>query len=134
MAETIFSKIIKGEIPAYKIYEDNNHLAFLDISPFEKGHTLVIPKKEYETIFDMPEEEFTALVTIVKKIATHMRKTLNCDINIWQNNGEIAGQEIPHIHFHVIPRTQKKKTYCLENKQHYDEGEAEEVAKQLTIT
>ena len=69
MVETIFSKIIKGEIPSYKIYEDEKHLAFLDISPFEKGHTLVIPKKEdYQTIFDMPEEEFVELIKIVKKL------------------------------------------------------------------
>ena len=131
MGETIFSKIIKGEIPSYKIYEDKNHYAFLDIAPFEKGHTLVVPKKEYVTIFDMPEEEFEELMSVVRKIAKHLKETLNCDINLWQNNGETAGQEVPHVHFHIVPRSENKKTYCLENKVKYLDGEATNYQKTL---
>lgn len=131
MGETIFSKIIKKEIPSYKIYEDENHYAFLDISPFEKGHTLVVPKKEYITIFDMPEEEYVELLKVVRKIAQHIKNSLNCDINIWQNNGEISGQEVPHVHFHIVPRREIKETYCLKNKEKYLEGEASNYAKKL---
>ena len=77
--ETIFDKIISGEIPASKVYEDDNFLAFLDIMPFEKGHTLVVPKKRYATIFDIPEEEYLKLQKIVHKIAGQIRKKLRRD-------------------------------------------------------
>ena len=80
--ETLFTKIIKREIPASIIYEDENTLAILDINPFEKGHTLVIPKKPYETIMQMPEKEFLELMKIVKKIADHYEKTLDCGTGV----------------------------------------------------
>lgn len=87
---TLFTKIIQREIPATIIYEDIDHIAILDINPFEKGHTLVIPKKEYETIFDMPEEAYLELQKVVFKIAKHYERTLGCGINILQNNKEIS--------------------------------------------
>lgn len=130
---TIFTKIIQGEIPSYKIYEDENTFAFLDIAPFEKGHTLVIPKKEYKTVFDIPEDEFLELMKVVKKIATHYREVLGCDVNIIQNNGPLAHQEIEHLHFHVIPRLENKRLYALENGTKYLENEAENFMNRLRL-
>ncbi len=133
MKETIFTKIVKREIPSNIIYEDENHLAFLDISPFEKGHTLVIPKFPSETIFEMPENEFLELMKVVRKIAIHYEKILDCGINIWQNNKEVSGQEINHIHFHIVPRKTKKSTYCLENSEKYLKNEIENYTKRLKL-
>lgn len=133
MEKTIFSKIVDREIPAHIIYEDSKHLAFLDITPFEKGHTLIIPKKPYKTIFDMPELEFQELMRVVRKVSEHLREVLNCDINLWQNNGEMSGQEVPHVHFHVVPRRENKKTYARENNVFYLDGENRNYAKLLKI-
>ncbi|MFW5704432.1 MAG: HIT family protein [Nanoarchaeota archaeon] len=130
---TIFTKIINKEIPASIIYEDEKHLAFLDIRPFEKGHTLVIPKKPYENIFEMPENELQELISLVQKIAKHYNKTLNCGINIAQNNLKISGQEVNHLHFHIIPRLEDKKLYHLENCKKYEENELREYEKKLKL-
>lgn len=130
---SIFTKIINKEIPSSIIYEDENHLAFLDINPFEKGHTLVIPKKEYKTILEMPENEYLELQKIVLKIAKHLEKKLNCGINIWQNNKEISGQEVSHVHFHIIPRKEKKKAYHLENQDKYLKNEILNWEKRLRL-
>ena len=132
--ETIFTKIINREIPAHIVYEDDDHLAFLDISPFEKGHTLVIPKKHYTTIMEMPEDAFLSLMSVVYRLAKHFEDQLDCGINIWQNNKEIAHQEVGHVHFHLIPRREKKKTYCLENRDSYEEGEDKQYADMLRLT
>ena len=130
---TVFEKIIAKKIPAHIIYEDENHLAFLDIMPFEKGHTLVIPKKPYVTIFEMTENEFGELMKIVHKIANHYEKKLKCGINIWQNNKEVSGQEVMHVHFHVIPRRTKKPTYHLEQREKYLNNEIENYCKRLKL-
>ena len=131
--KTLFEKIVSGEIPSYKIYEDEKHYAFLDIAPFEKGHTLLIPKKPYRDIFDIPEGEFLELCKVVYKIARHYEKTLGCGINIWQNNKEVANQLVEHIHFHIIPRLEHKKTYASENGDKYLNGEAENYVRKLKI-
>jgi len=132
--ETLFTKIVKREIPSSIIYEDKNHLAFLSIEPFEKGHTLVIPKLPYETIMEMPEKEYLELQKVVLKIAKHFEEELNCGINIWQNNKEISGQEIMHVHFHIVPRLEKKSTYKLENSSKYLKNEMENYSMKLKIT
>jgi histidine triad (HIT) family protein len=131
--KTLFEKIAAKEIPSYKIYEDDAHYAFLDIAPFEKGHTLVIPKKPYRDIFDMPEEEFLELCRVVYRIARHYEKALGCGINIWQNNKEVANQLVPHIHFHIVPRREHKKTYASEHGDKYLNGEAENYVSRLKI-
>lgn len=101
----IFEKIINREIPATIVYEDDDTLAFLDIGPIIKGHTLVIPKTCYDPITETPDSVLSKLITVAKKIAASQKEFLHADgVNIIQNNGAAAGQEVPHIHFHVIPR------------------------------
>jgi len=101
----IFCAIAAGEIPSFKVYEDDAVLAYLDINPFAKGHTLVIPKEHFEGLLDAPDETLAALVSRVKKVAAHVKDSLGCDgFNILQNNGEAAGQTVKHIHFHIVPR------------------------------
>jgi histidine triad (HIT) family protein len=105
MVECIFCKIINGDIPSYKVYEDDEVLAFLDINPVAFGHTLVIPKEHYESVFDGQEEAYGILSSKVAKVANKIKNALNCDgINILQNNGRASGQVILHVHFHIIPR------------------------------
>ncbi len=113
--KTLFEKIIDREIPADIIYEDADHIAFLDINPFEKGHTLVVPKKPYEVMMDMPIDEYQQLQAIVHQVATHTNKQLGGGINIHQNNYPIAAQVVPHVHVHVIPRNEVKDTYRSDN-------------------
>lgn len=101
----IFEKIVNREIPATIVYEDEDTLAFMDIGPIIKGHTLVIPKTCYNPITETPDEVLAKLITVAKKIAAAQMNALGADgVNIMQNNGTAAGQEVPHIHFHVIPR------------------------------
>ena len=100
MEDCIFCKITNGEIPSYKVYEDENFLAFLDINPFTKGHTLVIPKKHYKWVWDLPENEYADLFEKIKLIAKALEKTFNTE---WIVEG-IAGIDIPHAHIHIIPR------------------------------
>lgn len=95
---SIFTKIINGEIPCYKIYEDEKTLAFLDINPETKGHTLVIPKKEVDKIYDLPDEDYDALMKTVKKLSTHMEKTLGAR-TLWK----VIGTDVPHAHVHLMP-------------------------------
>ena len=96
---TIFSKIIKGEISCYKVAENDDFLAFLDINPLKKGHTLVIPKKEVDYIFDIDLKEYQNLWNTAKKIALGMKKVIECNrISI-----VVMGLEVPHAHIHLIP-------------------------------
>ncbi|URM38386.1 HIT family protein [Flavobacterium anhuiense] len=96
---SIFTKIVKGEIPAYKIAEDDNYLAFLDVNPNAKGHTLCIPKQEIDKIFDMDEELYLGLMKFSKKVAAALEKTVPCKrIGI-----AVVGLEVPHAHVHLIP-------------------------------
>lgn len=105
MESCIFCKIIKGEIPSYKVYEDDYTLAFLDIRPVNAGHTLVISKDHFENIYTLPDETLARLSLTVRKIATAARNSLNADgVNIIMNNEAPAGQVIFHAHFHIIPR------------------------------
>ena len=113
--KTLFEKIIDREIPADIIYEDDNHIVFLDINPFEKGHVLVVPKKPYETIMDMPEHEYAELQRLVHRMAMHMNQQLGGGINVHQNNYPISGQVVPHVHVHIIPRNNDKHVYTSGN-------------------
>ena len=96
---SIFTKIVDGEIPCYKIAEDENFLAFLDVNPNAKGHTLCIPKQEINKIFDMEEELYLGLMTFSRKIAKALEKTVPCK----RVGVAVVGLEVPHVHVHLIP-------------------------------
>lgn len=103
--DCVFCKIVKGEIPCTRLYEDPDVLAFMDIGPVVKGHALVIPKTHHNPLMEAPPEILQKLITVVQRIAQAQTKGLNADgINVSQANGKVAGQVVPHIHFHVIPR------------------------------
>ncbi len=105
MSETIFSKIIRGEIPCHRVYEDDAVLAFLDVNPLSKGHTLVIPKEAAPTLDKLSEESAAALGRVLPKIARAvMAATGATSYNVLQNNGADAHQAVFHVHFHIIPR------------------------------
>ena len=95
---SIFSRIVAGEIPCYKIAEDENYFAFLDISPLQKGHTLVIPKHEVDYIFDLSDEEIAGLQVFSKKVAVAIRKAIPC-VKVGQC---VLGLEVPHAHIHLV--------------------------------
>ena len=105
MTDCIFCKIIKGEIPSYKIYEDETTYAFLDISKDVYGHTLVVPKTHHNNLLEAPSEIITTVMDTVYKVATHYKSLGFSGINILNNNGVSSGQSVNHLHFHVIPRT-----------------------------
>jgi len=101
----IFCKIVNGDIPSYKVYEDSTFLAFLDISQATIGHTLVIPKEHYNNIFDLDENTSNNIFNLVVILAKKLKEVLNIqDINILNNNGPLAGQTVNHFHIHLIPR------------------------------
>ena len=102
---TIFTRIINGEIPAFKIFEDADTLAFLDIAPASPGHTLVICKNEVATLTELSDAQLLATARTTQRVATAIQQALQSDgINIIQNNGTAAGQEVFHYHVHIIPR------------------------------
>lgn len=96
---TIFSKIVAGDIPAYKVAESNDFLAFLDISPLKEGHVLVIPKKEVDYLFDLDDESYTGLQLFAKIVATGLKKAIPCE----RIGVVVMGLEVPHAHIHLIP-------------------------------
>ena len=105
MAESIFTKIVAGEIPCHRVYEDDHVLAFLDIGPVARGHTLVIPKACYEQLDDVPADVGAALGSALPKVCAALKHVTGCaGVNVLQNNGAPAGQVVMHVHFHLIPR------------------------------
>jgi histidine triad (HIT) family protein len=96
---SIFTKIVNGEIPAWKVAEDENYLAFLDIFPVSKGHTLVIPKKEVDYLFDLDDETYTGLQLFAKKVAIGIQKAIPCK----KVGVMVLGLEVPHTHIHLVP-------------------------------
>ncbi len=105
MDNCIFCKIIKGEIPSSKVYEDDKFIAFMDINPIAIGHTLVIPKAHCVNILDMPEDISKDIYTVTSKVAKAIKKAFNADgVNVMQFNEKAAGQEVFHSHIHIIPR------------------------------
>ncbi|MBP3198079.1 MAG: HIT family protein [Butyrivibrio sp.] len=105
MGDCIFCKIANGEIPSNTIFEDENFRVILDNGPATKGHALVLPKKHYADLFEIPEETLAGAVKTAKKVAANMKDKLGCDgLNLVQNNGAAAGQTVMHFHLHIIPR------------------------------
>lgn len=105
MKDCLFCKISQGEIKSWKVYEDEYVFAFLDINPVNEYHTLVIPKKHYEDIFDVPEKELQEVVSVIKKLATLYNQKLGIkNVQIINNSGAEAQQDVFHLHFHIVPR------------------------------
>jgi histidine triad (HIT) family protein len=108
--DCIFCKIIAGKLPSYRVYEDDRHVAFLDINPFSRGHTLVCPKRHGETLWDMDEHEIAEVFKVASKVSMAVVAATQADgFRIMQNNGEAANQAVAHLHIHVIPHKLEEK-------------------------
>lgn len=121
---TIFSKIINGDIPCYKIAENEDCFAFLDINPMVKGHVLVVPKREVDYLFDLPDNELADLQLFAKKIASAQKKAIPC-LRIGQ---AVLGLEVPHAHIHLIPMQSEKDMLFSNPKQNLSDEEFKQIA------
>ena len=121
---SIFSKIVSGDIPAYKVAEDENYLAFLDIFPLAKGHVLVIPKKETDCIFDIATDEYLALWKFAQKVAKGMDKAVPCK----RIGVAVIGLEVPHAHIHLVPLNNVSDINFERPKLKFSEAEMQSVA------
>ena len=124
---SIFSKIAAGEIPSYKIAEDENFYAFLDINPVAKGHTLVIPRHEIDYIFDLNAEEYTAFWNFAHKVATAMKAVMPCK----RIGVAVMGLEVPHAHIHLIPINKESDMNFFAGKLTLEDSEMAEIAKKI---
>lgn len=128
MESCLFCKIITGEVPSAKIYEDTSVVSFLDINPVNIGHTLVVPKKHFATLHDIPDETLTPLMQTVRRLADAIKAAVNADgINIEMNNGEAAGQIIHHAHIHIVPRYKGDGFTHWKGARGYADGEIQKV-------
>jgi histidine triad (HIT) family protein len=126
MEASIFTKIVNGEIPAYKVAEDDRYLAFLDVFPTTKGHTLVIPKQQIDYIFDLNDELYLGLMAFAKKVALAVEKAVPCK----RVGVAVVGLEVPHTHVHLIPLN-KMADMNFANKQQFSKEEMEAVAAKI---
>ena len=127
----IFCKIVRGEIPSEKIYEDDWSLAFLDINPVNAGHALVIPKDHFENIYTTPDEALARLSLVTKKVALAIRNAVDAEgITISMNNEPAGGQVIFHAHFHIVPRFEKDGLKLWPQRK-YNNGEISDTAKKI---
>ena len=124
---SIFSRIIAGEIPCYKVAEDEHNFAFLDINPVAKGHTLVIPKHEVDYIFDLPKDEYDSLMSFAKKVAEGMKKVMPCK----KIGVAVLGLEVPHAHVHLIPINKESDMNFFKGKLSLPAEEMTEIAKKI---
>jgi len=125
---SIFTKIVSGEIPCYKIAEDDKYLAFLDVNPNAKGHTLCIPKQEINKIFDMDEELYMGLMAFSRRVAKALEKTIECK----RIGVAVVGLEVPHVHVHLIP-LQDMDDMRFQRKVSLTQEEFENTAKQISL-
>ena len=123
---SIFTKIIKGEIPCYKINEDADFLAFLDVNPNAKGHTLCVPKQEIDKIFDLEDDLYLGLMQFSKKVAVALEKTIHCN----RIGMAVIGLEVPHAHVHLIPLNEMDEMR-FKNKVSMNKEEFEALARQI---
>lgn len=124
---SIFSRIVAGEIPCYKVAEDENYFAFLDINPVAKGHTLVIPKHEVDYIFDLDDEEYAGLMAFAKKVAAAMRKVMPCK----RIGVAVLGMEVPHTHVHLVPLNKESDMNFFKEKLSLPAEEMAEIARKI---
>lgn len=130
--DCIFCKIVAGQIPALRVFEDEAVLAFLDIGPLAEGHTLIIPKQHYERLEDMPEDAVVDLTRHLPRLGRAVMKVTSAPgYNVLQNNGKEAGQVVGHVHVHIIPRAADDGLGYRWNASKYPNGRADEVYKQL---
>jgi len=131
MEECIFCKIVNGEIPCSKVYENDKVIAFLDIAPVNKGHTLVVPKEHSKDIMDTSADTLAEIMKVVKKVAKSVMKVTGAEgFNLGVNNGKVAGQLVMHLHFHIMPRFEEDGFKLWEGKK-YEGKEAEEIAEKI---
>ncbi len=123
---TIFTKIVNGEIPSYKIAEDDSFLAFLDINPNAKGHTLCIPKKEVDKILDLDEETYLGLMAFSRKVGKAIEKAINCK----RVGLTVIGLEVPHVHVHLIPLN-SMQDIRFQDKANFNKEEFEAIAEEI---
>ena len=133
MEECIFCKIANGEIPCNKVYENNKLLAFLDIAPVNKGHTLVIPKEHYKDLLAMPNDVLAELAKVSKKVAKAVMRATGAEgFNVGVNNGKVAGQVVMHFHLHIMPRFENDGLKLWEGRK-YEGKEEEEIAEKIKV-
>jgi len=125
---SIFTKIINGEIPCYKVAENEHCIAFLDIMPRTKGHTLVIPKKEVDQLFDLPEADYNALMTFAKQVATAIKAAVPCK----RVGVAVIGLEVPHAHIHLIPLENPEDMVFQRPHTQVDADEMKAIAKKIS--
>ncbi len=131
-SDCIFCKIAAGEIPCVKILEDDSSIAFLDTGPLADGHTLLIPKGHYVTVDEMPADVAAAVLRHLPALGRAVRSALGCEgYNILQNNGSVAHQVVPHVHFHVIPRNSGDKFHFNWPAGTYPQGRIEQLAEAI---
>ncbi len=124
---TIFTKIINGEIPSYKVAEDDKHYAFLDINPVAPGHTLVVPKKEVDYIFKLEDQELADLNVFAKRVAKAMEKAMPCK----RIGVTVIGLEVPHAHIHLIPINKESDMYFNKGKLTLDPKDMADMAQAI---
>ena len=130
--DCIFCKMVAGQIPVTKIYEDEVALAFLDIGPLSDGHTLVIPKQHFEKLHECPAEILGQVASCLGKIARSVTKSVNSDgYNLLCNNGRAAGQLVEHLHFHIIPRNAGDGVFGRWPAYKYPEGKIKQIAAKI---
>lgn len=132
MQDCIFCKIIRGEVPANFVYQDDRFVAFLDIRPINKGHVLIVPKVHAERLTDLPQDVLAAELPLAARIASAVLTATGCtDFNLFNTNGRVSGQEVFHHHLHVIPRRAGDGLRISIRPDVYDEGEAAELSKKI---
>lgn len=124
---TIFSRIIAGEIPSYKVAEDENYYAFLDINPLTEGHTLVVPKQEVDYLFDLDEQTLSGMILFAQKVATKIREKIACK----RVAVVVLGLEVPHAHIHLIPINSENDVDFRREKLHFTPEEFQKIAEKL---
>jgi histidine triad (HIT) family protein len=132
MSDTIFTKIVRGEIPCHKVYEDDLVFAFLDINPLSPGHTLVIPKEQVATLDALSDESAAAIGRVLPRISRAvLRATGASDFNVLQNNGVAAHQAVFHVHFHIIPKLDDQGLGIGWKQQPFDHEHGKQLAAQI---
>ena len=132
MSDCIFCRIVAGEIPGSKVLEDSTRLAFMDINPLQPGHVLLIPKKHYERVTDMPPDEVADLMKPLPELARAVVAATEAEgFNVFQTNGAVSGQVVPHVHFHIIPRREGDGLGFRWNPGQYAEGEMEAMRNKI---